>query len=390
MKLPSHEKVDFAAGAKTEALALGFSKKHSRRSFLKYGAAAAAGIGALKGKSAYAANEVTVLAWTVYVTPEISAIMKKHGVNMRGVPAATDQDMFTKIKAGGAGSYDIVFANCGWSPTYYKAGLVEAFDIKEVPGWDEIWPVFREDTSFPYVLEPNKVILFPYSWDTMGLIWNVDLAKLEDPQSWSNLWDPRFAGKVIFRDGPEEYLAISALSLGMPRDEIYSMTGETLLKAARHLAELKPFQIAPSDALLMNALRSGKAWIGEASNLALSGQLNRESGKQVAKSVIPSEGSIGWIDGPMIVKGTQNREAALKFIEIWNGPEMQEHLFEKQGYPLCNRVANEKVLAKGGDAAQQILDRKADTPDVVKQIAFMRPPENPAEWAQAYAEVVGG
>ena len=97
----------------------------TRRGFLAGTASIALGMGALGTGPVRASEEdVVVLGWTSYITPEIVAIMKKAGVNVRGVPAATDQDMFTKVKAGGAGSYDIVFANCGFSPTNYKAGLI--------------------------------------------------------------------------------------------------------------------------------------------------------------------------------------------------------------------------------------------------------------------------
>lgn len=364
----------------------------SRRSFLKRSAGVMLGASALMHSSGSQAEdvEVVVLGWTSYVTPKIVAIMKEAGLTVRAVPAATDQDMFTKVRAGGTGSYDIVFANCGWSPTYYKADLIEAFDVKEIPGWDQLWPVFREDTSFPYVVEANKLLLFPNMWDSFGLIWNIEHFQPAEPNSWTALWDERVPeGKVIMRDGPEEFLAVSGLSLGVPRDEVYAMTGDRLQAAAEHLANLKPFQIAPGDEIFMESLRTGKAWVGETSSIALAARLNRLVGKEVVKAVIPKEGSLGWVDGPMLVKGARNRQAALKFMEIWNGPAIQTYLYETYGFPQCNQAATKRTLEKGGEGAQQLLDRNAQTPDAAKKLLFVGPPADPAEWAQAYAEVVG-
>jgi spermidine/putrescine transport system substrate-binding protein len=365
----------------------------TRRDFMKATATVTLGASVLGGASAIAAEdeEVVVLGWTSYITPEIVAIMKKEGLNVRGVPASTDADMFTKVKAGGAGSYDIVFANCGWSPTYYKSDLIEAFDVKEIAGWEQLWPVFREDTSFPYVLEPNKVLLFPNMWDSFGLIWNTAECQPKEPYSWQTLWDERIPkGKVIMRDGPDDFLAISGLALGVPRDEIYAMSGEKLREVAKHLAGLKPFQIAPGDEIFIDSLRTGKAWTGETSSLALAARLNRMEGKELAKAVIPVEGSLGWVDGPMLIKGARNRTASLKFIALWNGTEIQDYLYQTYGFPQCNKAATERTLAKGGEGAQQLLDRGADTPDAAKKLLFVGPPNNPGEWAQAYAEVVGG
>lgn len=363
----------------------------TRRGFVK-GTAAALGVSAVGSTSVLAQEmDVVVLGWTSYITPEIVAIMAKSGLNVRGVPASTDADMFTKVKAGGAGSYDIVFANCGWAPTYYKADLIEAFNVQDIPGWENIWPVFHENTDFPYVLEKNKVLLMPNMWDSFGLIWNQDLYQPAEPYSWNALWDEKVPkGKVIMRDGPDDFLAISGLALGVPRNEIYAMTGDKLMEAAKHLAELKPFQTAAGDEIFMDALQTGKAWTGETSSLALAARLNRKAGKDLTKAVIPVEGSLGWVDGPMLVKGAPNKAAALKFIELWNGEEIQDYLYATYGFPQCNKAATERVMAAGGDGAQQLLDRGAETPDAASQLLFVGPPDNPSEWAQAYAEVVGG
>jgi spermidine/putrescine transport system substrate-binding protein len=366
-------------------------KSLTRRSFVK-GTAAALGVSSVGGTSLLAQEmDVVVLGWTSYITPEIVVIMAKSGLNVRGVPASTDADMFTKVKAGGAGSYDIVFANCGWSPTYYKADLIEAFNVQDIPGWENIWPVFYENTDFPYVIEKNKVLLMPNMWDSFGLIWNQDLYQPAEPYSWTALWDEKMEkGKVIMRDGPDDFLAIAGLALGVPRNEIYAMTGDKLMEAAQHLAALKPFQTAAGDEIFMDSLQTGKAWAGETSSLALAARLNRMAGKELTKAVIPVEGSLGWVDGPMLVKGAPNRAAALKFIELWNGDEIQDYLFTTYGFPQCNKAATERVMAAGGDGAQQLLDRGADKPDAASQLLFVGPPDNPSEWAQAYAEVVGG
>ena len=55
------------------------------------------------------------------------------GAKEGNVAAESDQDMFSKIKAGGGSQYDIVFGNCGWAPTYYENDLTEVLDLAEIP-----------------------------------------------------------------------------------------------------------------------------------------------------------------------------------------------------------------------------------------------------------------
>lgn len=336
-------------------------------------------------------NEVVALGWVPYVDAKIAALVADAGLKLKGVPAETDQEMFTKLKAGGGSNYDIVFCNCGWSPTYYKAGLVEAFDATKIPGSDQIWPVFLEDDSLPYVVSPNKVTMFPNTFDSYGLIWNTEVDfQPSEPYSWMALWDDAVPeGKRVLKGGPEDFLAMAGLSLGVPKEEIFAMTGDRLQQAAEHLADLKPFQIAASDDVFENALVSEKAWIGMCTQLAAGPRLNAHEGKELAKAVIPQEGSIGWIDGPQLVKGARNRDNALKFIEIFNSKPVQEYLWTTYGFSPCNSTMTKSILDGGGEGAQNLRNLGGDNPDNATKLVFQGPPDNPEEWTKAYDQIVG-
>src|SRR5215468_7459943 len=120
----------------------------SRRAFVA-GSAGALALGGIAGFSrpGRADNgEVVVMAWENYVDAEIQKrFTAKTGIAIRGIPADSDQDMFTKVSAGGGDQYDIVFANAGFCPTYNKAGLIEPMDLSEVPASKNLWPIFREN-----------------------------------------------------------------------------------------------------------------------------------------------------------------------------------------------------------------------------------------------------
>src|SRR6202007_1483561 len=128
----------------------------SRRAFVGRSAGAALAVGGLSNllvsrrAVSDTGNEV-VMAWDNYVHPEIQKrFHKATGITVRGVPADSDQDMFTKVKAGGGDQYDIVFANAGFCPLYHDAGLTEPLDLNEVPAAKNLWPIFRTNTDFSY------------------------------------------------------------------------------------------------------------------------------------------------------------------------------------------------------------------------------------------------
>ncbi|HKG39319.1 MAG TPA: PotD/PotF family extracellular solute-binding protein [Conexibacter sp.] len=336
---------------------------------------------------------MTVLSWVAYVTPDIQRQFKKDtGITLRGVPAESDQDMFTKVKAGGGGQYDIVMANCGWCPLYYDNGLTEPFDLSEVRGSDQLYPDFVEGRDLPYVRPDGKVLIYPNMWGALGLAWNTSVDyQPEQPYSWNALWSDQVPeGKVMMAGAGEDFLATAGLALGVDRNAVYSMRGAELRRAEEKLKQLMPFQWNRSvDPDFRSAIRSERAWIGESTTLGSAPILNAEAGREIAKVVIPEEGSLGWIDGPQLVKGAKRRANALKFME-WFGTNQwcQDYLFDEYSNAQCNKAQVDRVLNSRPDRATRAEQVQANHPEVAKQLAFQRQPDDLQAWTAAYDRVL--
>jgi spermidine/putrescine transport system substrate-binding protein len=330
-----------------------------------------------------------------YVDPEIQKRFEKAtGIKMRGIAAESDQDMFTKLKAGGGRQYDVVFANCGFSPLYYKSNLIEAIDLNEVQASRHLWPIFKENTDFPYVVAKDKTMLYPSMWASFGIVWNTEKTDIAAPYSWTSLWDPKLPkGKVIFQGAGDDFLSLAGLALKVPRDQIYSMTGPTLQKAADYLAKLKPFQISKSsDQVTADAIRTGKAWAGQATSLGLAYRINQKAGKEVARIEVPSEGALGWVDGPQLVKNAKNRANALKFIDFLCGnPDMQKWLWQANRFGMASKASSDEIMA-GGAALQADVYKSlgGGKPQLAEKLVFQGPPADPQEWTAAYDKVIAG
>ena len=193
-------------------------------------------------------------------------------------------------------------------------------------------------------------------WASFGNCWNIDQFKVPAPYSWKSLWDaPK--GKVILQGAGDDFLALAGLALGVPRSEIYSMTGPTLKKAADYLRQLKPFQISnSSDLVTADAIRTGKAVVGQATSLGLAYRINEKAGKHVADIKLPKEGALGWVDGPQLVKGAKNRDNALKFIDFLMGdPAMQDWLWQSNVFGMASQTTSERIMKAGAQAERPRL-----------------------------------
>ncbi len=367
-----------------------------RRTFIGRSAGLALAVGGVGGFLSAcggdSSDEVVVMAWSVYLTREVQErFTEVTGLTMKAVPADDDQSMFTKLRAGGGSQYDVVFANAGWAPTYQDQDLVEVIDLAEIEASGDLWPVFKENTDFPYVVESDKVLLYPNMWSASSMIWNTTVPfQPSRPYSWNSLWDAP-SGKVILHGAHEDFIAMSGLALGVSPQEIYSMNGAQLEEAANYLSELAPFQISPnSDAVTARAIASGKADIGFASSLGIAEKANNIGGGDVARTVIPEEGSLGWVDGPQLVKDAKNRDNALEFMNFFGSdPQTQTYLWDTYYFAQCSKPSTERALKAGGDSKQIAISIGADNPDLASKLTFLAPPDDAEAWTQAYDQAVG-
>src|SRR5262249_50518265 len=106
-----------SAGSARPGVGCESTPRISRRAFVGRTAGAALAVGALSNfiaprRAASDAGTVVVMAWENYVHAEIQKrFTAKTGITMRGIPADSDQDMFTKLQAGGGGPVEIRLAN---------------------------------------------------------------------------------------------------------------------------------------------------------------------------------------------------------------------------------------------------------------------------------------
>ena len=374
-------------------------RRMSRRRFLGSSAIAAslltAGLGWSRA-SAEDAGELIVLGWSVYWPPEMIALFKKlTGINLKIIGADTDQDMFTKLQAGGAGEYDVVYANAGWTPLYHKSGLIEPIALADFPdATKNLYSQFYSTASLPFVLEPGKTLLFyPNSWSPMALLWRPDIVKPDGQPSWSMMWNsnvPR--GTVILSMGAgDDYLAIGGLATGVPKDQLYSMNADQLAQVVTAMRKLKPFQMVDGVPDLRARFRTDKATIGLVGQLGAAAQINDEAGKHLLDIAIPKEGSLGWVDGAMLIKGAKNRANALKMMDFMGSNlAYLRLLLENNGSSLCSRTGTEAIIAAGGADAATLKQIEGDHPEIVEQVVMQAPPTDPAAYSAAWDKVVAG
>jgi spermidine/putrescine transport system substrate-binding protein len=345
---------------------------------------------AATGSKARGSGEVVVISWGDPQKVDLlsAAFKQETGINLRYIPGDNDNDFYTKVKAGGGDQYDVVVCNVGYAPLYEKAGLTEVLDLTQFPAHKELYPEFRTDRRFQYLKGPDKSLVFPNTWGVYALTYSTTAPfQPKQPVSWEELWKaPK--GKVVLNGNYVTNVAMAGRLQGLSWDDAFKMEGPTLDKAVQRLRDLKPFLVLPSEQAVIDGIRTGSIDIGMHFGIGFADTIKAKVGKDIAKSVIPTEGTIGALDGQVLLKGARNRENALKFINFLGGKRAQLIQWDLYKTPTANRVATEAILARGGADAASLKSQHGDEPSIAAAMSQIRQPANPDAWNKAWDHVL--
>lgn len=376
--------------------------RFTRRVFIGRSSGAALAVGGSAGllaacggsSSDGSKGEVVVLAFVSYADARIKRLWAEANpdITMKAVPAADDSELLTKLKAGGAADYDVVWCDFGYAPAFKDTGLIEVMDLDEIAAAEDLYPQFREDVdAFPYLVAPNEAIGFPGQWAATSMTYSTGVAfQPAPPYSWKQLWDPAVPDNAVGFQGtaPDGIIATAGLAQGHSPRAVYGLAGADLRKVTDRLRELKPFRVVESDPGMRNAIRREEVWLGLTATTGFADKINEEAGEKVAASVVPQEGSLGFIDGPMLVKGAKNRENAIAYINwFMRDKALRDYLLDAYRAAPCSRATVERFVAAGGERAHLVDILKGAEPEIAAKITQVQAPEDPKAYAAAWDEI---
>ena len=162
-----------------------------------------------------AANEITVYNWGQYIsdgTDEsldvIQAFEEETGIKVNYLTFDSNESMYTKLKTGGT-TFDVIIPSDYMIAKLISEDMLEPLDFANIPNYEYIDEAFRDQAY-----DPQNAYSVPYTWGTVGLIYNKNYVSEEDAQSWSCLWNSKYQGKLLMFDNPRDAFAIAESMLG--------------------------------------------------------------------------------------------------------------------------------------------------------------------------------
>jgi len=317
-----------------------------------------------------------------WIQTQLDKIEQQTGITPNISELAGNAEGFAKLKEVG-GQLDKISGDAMWVPdAYYKEGLIEPFDINELKVSSQLYSFARQ---FPYWTKPEGYLAYPFGWSPISIYYNV--AKVSPaPDSWGVLLDPKYKGRIVVENQPEEIVAYMGKTAGF--DDVYNMTDEQLATVKGLLEQLKPnvLKFAQQATDSVNSITSEEAWL-ITGNLGNEDRVKDAGGPEI-KGFIPKEGTVGWHDGQMIVKEGANKSLILPFLEKSQQAEYIAENFITHGRPLFNEQAYKVLVDQGQkDRADRFLYGKAE--EVLAGTTLKGPGTSTEKSIQLFNEVFG-
>ena len=277
------------------------------------------------GTGEYTAT-INVYNWGMYISDgsdgylDINkAFTEATGIKVNYTTYDSNETLYTKLKSGGV-SYDVIVPSDYMIGTLAAEGMLCELDYSNIPNYAYVDETFR---GLSY--DPDEKYTVPYTWGTVGLIYNSKYVTKE-VTSWEIMWDKDYAGKILMFDNPRDAFAISELLLGY---SINTTDENELRAAADKLSEQKDLVQSYVMDQVYSLMENEEAWI--CAYYAGDYLLMAEENPDLA-FCFPKEGYNLFTDCFCIPTCSQNKELAEIYINFLTDPKISGHNMSYLGY----------------------------------------------------------
>ncbi|MBQ7231293.1 MAG: extracellular solute-binding protein [Oscillospiraceae bacterium] len=223
----------------------------------------------------------------------------------------SNETMYSKLVNGGI-TVDVIIPSDYMIARMRQEGMLLELDFDNIPNYQYIDETFR-NTSY----DPENKYSVPYTWGTVGIIYNSKYVDEADVTGWELMWNEKYAGKILMFDNSRDAFGITQYMLGY---DVNTTDPDELQACADKLAEQKPVLQQYVMDQIFATMQNEEAWIAAyyAGDYLVMAEENPD-----LKFFLPEhQGFNLFIDAMCIPSCAQEKEAAETFINFLCDPEI--------------------------------------------------------------------
>ena len=305
---------------------------------------------------------VNVCSWGEYIDEAlITKFEEETGIRVNYQTAESNETLYSLLKSGG-GDYDVVVPSDYMISQLIEEDMLTELDYSLIP-----YGALGEALFRSLAFAADVWVTVPYAWGTLGIIYNENMIE-DEITSWSAMFDPKYAGKVMLINNSRDALGIALLYLG------YSVntTDEAQIREAYQL-----LADATNNGVYAGKIMDEVFQVMEGGNAAMAtyyagDYLSMLENNEDLRFVIPEEGSNWFVDAMCILKDARHPAEAHAWINFIASTDAALANMDYIWYGTANREAIEQypeyyLENYGEELDQETFDIIQTPPEVLER-----------------------
>ena len=262
---------------------------------------------------------INVYNWGQYISEgdegymDVIAEFEKKYPNIRVnyVTFDSNETMYTKMSNGGI-TVDVIIPSDYMVGRLVSDGMLCELDYSNIPNYQYIDDAFRGRDY-----DPDEKYTVPYTWGTVGIIYNSKYVDEADVTGWELLWNEKYADKILMFDNSRDAFCITQCLLGY---DINTTDPQQLLQCAKKLDEQRPLVQQYIMDQVFDLMENEEAWI---TPYYAGDYLTMAEENENLQFYLPQEQGFNWfVDAMCIPTCCENKYEAELFINFLCRPDI--------------------------------------------------------------------
>ena len=223
----------------------------------------------------------------------------------------SNEALYSKLSNGGI-TVDVIIPSDYMIGRMIAEGMLLELDYSNIPNFDYVDERFRNPDY-----DPENRYTVPYTWGTVGILYNTKYVDEADVTGWELLWNEKYAGKILMFDNSRDAFGIAQYMLGY---SVNTTDVAQLQECAELLKQQKPLVQQYVMDQIYGSMENEEAWI--ATYYAGDCMLMMENNPDLAFYLPTHQGFNLFTDAMCIPTCCQEKEAAELFINFLCDPEI--------------------------------------------------------------------
>ena len=223
----------------------------------------------------------------------------------------SNESLYAKLSGGGL-TVDVIIPSDYMIARLIQEDMLQELDFGNIPNYKYVQEDFK-NTAY----DPDNRYSVPYTWGTVGIIYNSKFVDEADVTGWELLWNEKYKDKILMFDNSRDAFGIAQYKLGY---DVNTMDKAELDRCAEELAAQNPLVRQYVMDQIYAAMEGENAWV--AAYYAGDCMMMMENNPDLRFFLPENQGFNLFIDAMCVPTCAENKAEAELFINFLCEPEI--------------------------------------------------------------------